>query len=323
MVGSKIVWPADTDGCQGSSGVTTCLRQTEGAIGYLDSGHGHSEGLVEVELINRDGKYLSSKFAAAKGGIQSAAEEALNLGVIPGSADENFGDVKLLNMVGRRFRLYYGIFSPLGVTILFSMRLDFSQHAMDCLLVLPFYSQPGEFTWPIVALTYVYAKKDLSHFRSDGEKTLFVQFLKSLYDLDFVTQCEVFGFTIPPKSIRDLGLAGIDMLKLPDGSAEWIVETDTRPGVGQGDNVISFKRKSFSSLSISGISDDVAGVQDTVSELSADVNDLDLLVDNHFVTNGDDDRDDKIQTALVLGGISIAMWGIVGIMFLGNKLINI
>jgi hypothetical protein len=203
------------------------------------------------------------------------------------------------------------------------MRFNFSQNAMACLLFLPLNLQPGEYTWPIVAMTYVYAKKDLSHFRSDGERSFFVHFLKTLYDLDFIGQCEVYGFTLPPQSIRDLGLAGIDMLQLPAGSTEWIVETDTRPGVGQGDNVISFKRKSFSNLQISGLSDDVMGVQESVGELSNDMTATTFMVEDHFLNNGDDDRDDRIQSALVLGGISIALWGIVGIMFLIKKLVNV
>lgn len=73
--------------------MTNCIRDTPGTIGYIDSGHGHSEGLVEIELQNRDGSFLSSKEAGARGGIGAAA------GAIPTSADEDFGGVDLLNQV--------------------------------------------------------------------------------------------------------------------------------------------------------------------------------------------------------------------------------
>lgn len=92
-VGKTITWPADTLACEGSGEMTSCIRNNPGAIGYIDSGHGHAEGLVEIELQNKDGYFLSSKEAAARGGIGSAA------GAIPTSPDADFGSVDLLNRV--------------------------------------------------------------------------------------------------------------------------------------------------------------------------------------------------------------------------------
>ena len=67
LVGSKIDWDEDTKVCEGSGGMTTCIRDTPGTIGYIDAGHGHAEGLIEIELRNANGNFLSSLEASAKG----------------------------------------------------------------------------------------------------------------------------------------------------------------------------------------------------------------------------------------------------------------
>lgn len=98
MVDSKLgdKWHASTNPCQGSSGMTKCVRQNAGAIGYLDSGHGWSEELAEVSLKNEDGKYLTSADAYSKGGITYAASS----GVTPDRADLDWSSVEFLNKVG-------------------------------------------------------------------------------------------------------------------------------------------------------------------------------------------------------------------------------
>lgn len=98
MVGSKITWDEDTMGCEGSGGMTNCIRDNAGTIGYIDSGHGHSENLVEIELKNKDGQFLSSK-QAGDSGIGMAAIKALDAGILPSDSTHDYGAVKLLNMV--------------------------------------------------------------------------------------------------------------------------------------------------------------------------------------------------------------------------------
>jgi ABC-type phosphate transport system substrate-binding protein len=94
LVGVFVAWPADTIGCEGSGGMVECIRDTPGSIGYIDSSHGHAEGLQELELQNRNGNYLSSKESNANGGILAAAENA----GLP-ALDGDFGGVDLLNQV--------------------------------------------------------------------------------------------------------------------------------------------------------------------------------------------------------------------------------
>jgi ABC-type phosphate transport system substrate-binding protein len=96
-VGAKINWVADTVEAEGSGQMTDLIRGTPGTIGYVESGHGHSENLQEIELRNADDtKFISSKEAKEKGGFLAAALSA----DIPDFADEDFGNVELLNGVG-------------------------------------------------------------------------------------------------------------------------------------------------------------------------------------------------------------------------------
>ena len=95
LVGSTIEWPADTSECEGSGAMTDCIVNVEGTIGYIDSGHGHSENLQEIELRNFDNVYISSKEAGERGGVAIVVDSA----GIPDSLDESFVNVTYLNKV--------------------------------------------------------------------------------------------------------------------------------------------------------------------------------------------------------------------------------
>jgi ABC-type phosphate transport system substrate-binding protein len=95
LVGKTIDWPEDTIGCEGSGGMSACIKGKAGTIGYIDMGHGHAEQLQEIELLNASQKYISSKEAAAAGGIMAAAENA----ALPPTLEGSFADVNLLNQV--------------------------------------------------------------------------------------------------------------------------------------------------------------------------------------------------------------------------------
>lgn len=94
-VGANITWDEETLGCEGSGGVTECINENEGAIGYIDAGHGINADLSEIELENQDGFLLSSEEASANGGIAAAEGN-----VFPLSFDEDFSNVSLLNQPG-------------------------------------------------------------------------------------------------------------------------------------------------------------------------------------------------------------------------------
>lgn len=96
LVGKTIDWDVDTIGCEGSGGMSACIKDIPGTIGYIDMGHGHSEGLAEIELQNAAQKYISTKEAAELGGIMAAAENA----DLPDTLQGSFANVNLLNQGG-------------------------------------------------------------------------------------------------------------------------------------------------------------------------------------------------------------------------------
>ena len=79
--------------------MTACIKNFPGTIGYIDSGHGYSQGLTEVVLQNKNGLYLDASTAIAKGGILSA------LGTLPTSASSDFSSVLLVNQVNHHISI--------------------------------------------------------------------------------------------------------------------------------------------------------------------------------------------------------------------------
>jgi len=75
--------------------MTDCVRNNAGAIGYLDSGHGWSEEVAEINVKNEAGVFLTSKTSQALGGISDAA----GAGNTPNSADADWSAVNFLNKV--------------------------------------------------------------------------------------------------------------------------------------------------------------------------------------------------------------------------------
>lgn len=250
-VGKVINWDKTTMECQGSQGMTDCIRDNKGAIGYMDSGHGWKEKLTEIELENNAGTYLSSKQAKERDGIASAAANAK----IPSSAEENFGNVHLINMNGTN-------------------------------------------TWPIVAMSYIYVRKNFAeHQESEKQAGLVKLFLQSLFDTEYISECDEFGFTQVPDDVRNTALAGIESVDF--GGVEWIFEKDTAAYKGAGPYVISSKRKVWN---------------------SADDNTNVAVQKNDQTSSSNDDSNSK--PALIMSIISIVLWGCALILFLFTKLGN-
>jgi ABC-type phosphate transport system substrate-binding protein len=92
--GSTITWPADVDKVEGSSGMSGFLAKNEWSIGYVDAGHGHEKKLKEVELKNKNGKWVTSKTAD----IAAAGDNPVKTMPTDFSADWNGFD--LMNAAG-------------------------------------------------------------------------------------------------------------------------------------------------------------------------------------------------------------------------------
>uniref|UniRef100_A0A7S0NSE7 PBP domain-containing protein n=1 Tax=Calcidiscus leptoporus TaxID=127549 RepID=A0A7S0NSE7_9EUKA len=94
--GATVEWAVGT-GAQGSGGMSGYIADNAYAIGYVDAGHGHGEGLSEVALQNKEGVYLTTLEAD----IGAAATAALAQGdVIPTDPTADFSAVNLYDMPG-------------------------------------------------------------------------------------------------------------------------------------------------------------------------------------------------------------------------------
>ena len=72
-----------------------CINTHNGAIGYMESGLGWSEGLREIGLENKEGTFITSQEAFVKGGIASAASEVS----IPSNVEDDWGGVEFIDKV--------------------------------------------------------------------------------------------------------------------------------------------------------------------------------------------------------------------------------
>jgi len=226
LVNSVVEWKNDTLPCEGSGGMTECIRDNAGTIGYIDSGHGHSENLQEIDLLNFDGQYISSKVANSRGGILAAAEGPT--AGLPSELDGSFANVNLLN-------------------------------------------QPGGDTWPIVAMSYIYVRKDLTYLSPESAQLL-KAFLIAVYTPEYNEICQnTFGFVPVTGPLREKAIQEIANLNT-GGGTEWFFEfsTDkTGTGIGQGDHTFSVKRNSYSEIEQDSLLSQIAALKAEVAYMKA------------------------------------------------------
>lgn len=254
QVGKVIDWPEGTKGCDGSAAMTACIRDTPGTIGYIDSGHGHDEGLTEIELENASEVFLSSK-SAGDAGIATAASS------VPAS-DLDYGSVSLLN-------------------------------------------QPGANTWPIVTISYLYVRRDISYLEPEAQGLL-IAFLKSLYDADTIGMCSVFGFVPVNADVQNIAKAGISLLETSNANAvPWSFESSSTTDIGDGalDYVISGKRRSFAEYERTINEGKIGDLEDQLAALQASV--VALNLNSGAASDGDSDSDSDDNTSSVALGLSI------------------
>ena len=86
--------PAGTSGgvitCEGSGQMASNLATVDFAIGYIDSGHGHDDGLSEIKLQNAAGHYIDSAEAGDDGVMAAAAAASF-----PATSDGDWSAVNL------------------------------------------------------------------------------------------------------------------------------------------------------------------------------------------------------------------------------------
>ncbi len=70
--GDEVNWPASTQGAEKNSGVAELIKQTAGAVGYVDLADAGKAGLSLAAIQNTAGNYIAPSVA----GVQAALEDA-------------------------------------------------------------------------------------------------------------------------------------------------------------------------------------------------------------------------------------------------------
>lgn len=68
-----ITWPADATAVKGSGGVVTAVKQSAGAIGYVDYNYVVQEKLTYTKVQNRDGKFVAPNTEAFESALSNSS----------------------------------------------------------------------------------------------------------------------------------------------------------------------------------------------------------------------------------------------------------
>mmetsp|Transcript_16129 Transcript_16129/g.23621 ORF Transcript_16129/g.23621 Transcript_16129/m.23621 type:complete len:524 (-) Transcript_16129:47-1618(-) len=265
-------WHVRTKPCEGSGGMTECLKNNPGAIGYLDSGHGWSEGLAEVNLQNKDEYFLTSRYARDNGGITSAASFAMT----PLRTDSDWGNVHYINKDGMNTW-------PIVVMSYVYLRKDINlfvdDHVTRGLLKLFLESlYDDDYFGKCTDLGFSKPPKNIIDMAKDGLNN---------YDDNQGLQ-----WTFPV----DFGQENM-----------WSFESKdkTRKIEGAGKYVVSGKRQSLNGLTIEQIAGKETELESYIRSLATEMA-LEMKVLNTLEHEGNNAG--KVQAALVLGALSFTLW---------------
>jgi phosphate transport system substrate-binding protein len=70
--GKTVQWPTGI-GAKGNEGVTATIKQTKGAIGYIEYGYAKTNQVATAQLQNKAGKYIPATLDAAKASLSEIA----------------------------------------------------------------------------------------------------------------------------------------------------------------------------------------------------------------------------------------------------------
>ena len=271
MVGKTVDWKAGTFDAEGSSNMAAYLATDPYSIGYIDSGHGHGDGLKEIELENAAGTFQTSLQAMAREGVGLAASQALSAGVLPSDPTASFADVS-------------------------------------------FHNQLGDFTWPIVAVSYLYF--DLNQTMNGDKGPLLKAMLEYIISDEGQELVESYGFIGIPSAVKTLAQDAIDLINLPADQPTWSHElaSTTQKGAGMMPYVISGKRKSWYYYQIGeldGTTEDVATTllsYATATDVTALQAEVDKLNKDKASTSDVDTLEELLifaYVALIFGFVSL------------------
>jgi phosphate transport system substrate-binding protein len=70
--GDTVAWPADTQAGAKNTGVAQLVKQTDGAIGYVDLSDAQASQLVFAEVKNKDGRFVAPTLEGTTAGLNGA-----------------------------------------------------------------------------------------------------------------------------------------------------------------------------------------------------------------------------------------------------------
>jgi len=74
--GSTVSWPSGTQGATGNSGVAKLVKDTDGAVGYVDFSDANASDLTQASIKNAAGKFVKPSIASAAAAAQGASVNA-------------------------------------------------------------------------------------------------------------------------------------------------------------------------------------------------------------------------------------------------------
>jgi phosphate transport system substrate-binding protein len=74
--GSTVSWPEGTQGATGNSGVAKLVKDTEGAVGYVDFSDANASDLTYANIKNSAGKFIKPSLPSAAAAAQGASVNA-------------------------------------------------------------------------------------------------------------------------------------------------------------------------------------------------------------------------------------------------------
>jgi phosphate transport system substrate-binding protein len=70
--GDTVNWPASTQGAQKNTGVAQIIKQSDGAVGYVDFSDAKESGLKFAAIKNKDGQYVAASLEGTTAALEGA-----------------------------------------------------------------------------------------------------------------------------------------------------------------------------------------------------------------------------------------------------------
>ena len=121
------------------------------------------------------------------------------------------------------------------------------------------HNMPGETTWPIVAISYLYVRADQSANEEKGP--LLKAFIEYVLSEEGQALLGNYNFEGAPAAVLAVSRKAHDAITADDAFPTWTFETDTDKGGGQADHVISAKRRSHYEYAIGELESTIASTE--------------------------------------------------------------